>query len=168
MHIAGQLAHGVKPDFILDNIRDEFQSGISRIHLTTRKDIINIESCFGLNTVEKHRNDAVSVQLWVEELKMKDFNPVLLYKPQGDPQSTHCKGLDDQDFILVIQTPLQAEMLKKFPTIICVDSTHGTNGYDFNLITVVIVNEFGEGYPVSWCISNREDGTLLKKFLQCC
>ena len=30
------------------------------------------------------------------------------------------------------------------------DSTHGTNGYDF----FVIVDEFGEGYPVA----NREDG----------
>jgi hypothetical protein len=43
-----------------------------------------------------------------------------------------------------------------------VDSTHGTNGYDFNLITVVIVDEYGEGYPVAWCMSNREDVTLLK------
>ena len=26
------------------------------------------------------------------------------------------------------------------------------------------MDEFGEGYPVAWCIANREDGTLLKYF----
>ena len=41
--------------------------------------------------------------------------------------------------------------------IICVDDTHGTNSYDFNLTTVLVVDEFGEGYPTAWCISNRTD-----------
>ena len=41
--------------------------------------------------------------------------------------------------------------------IICVDDTHGTNSYDFNLMTVLVVDEFGEGYPTAWCISNRTD-----------
>jgi hypothetical protein len=89
MQIAGQLAHGVKSDFILNNIRDGLQDTISRVHLTTRKDITNIQTAYGLNAIEKHRND---VHLWVEELKREDFNPVLLYKPQGDPQPIHWLG----------------------------------------------------------------------------
>ena len=28
---------------------------------------------------------------------------------------------------------------------ICMDATHGTNAYDFNLITAVVIDEFGEG-----------------------
>ena len=48
----------------------------------------------------------------------------------------------------------------------CVDATHKTNGYDFPLITVVVVDEFGEGYPVAWCISNREDTKTLKVFFE--
>ena len=44
------------------------------------------------------------------------------------------------------------------------DSTHGTNGYDFNLITVMVIDEYGEGYPAAWCISNREDQLLLINF----
>lgn len=47
---------------------------------------------------------------------------------------------------------------------ICVDGTHGTNGYDFTLITVMIVDEYGEGFPVAWCLSNREDQLLLLNF----
>ena len=30
--------------------------------------------------------------------------------------------------------------------VLCVDSTHGTNGYDFTLITVLVVDEYGEGF----------------------
>ncbi|GFU60028.1 c2H2-type domain-containing protein [Trichonephila clavipes] len=55
-------------------------------------------------------------------------------------------------------------MLKKFRgEIVCVDSTHGTNSYNFKLITVLVVDDFGEGCPVAWCISNREDFTTLRK-----
>ena len=45
--------------------------------------------------------------------------------------------------------------------IICVDSTHETNMYDFFLITVSIVDEFDEGIPAAWAISNREDGCIV-------
>ena len=38
--------------------------------------------------------------------------------------------------------------------------------YDFNLITVLVVDEFGEGIPTAWAITNREDVTLLVEFLR--
>ena len=38
--------------------------------------------------------------------------------------------------------------------------------YDFNLITVLIVDYFGDGIPVAWAISEREDVTLLVEFLR--
>ena len=44
------------------------------------------------------------------------------------------------------------------------DSTHGTNGYNFNLITIVVFDEYGEEFPVAWYISNREKRTLLQIF----
>ena len=58
-------------------------------------------------------------------------------------------------------------MMKEFGNnIICVDSTHKTTGYDFQLTTVMIVDEYGEGYPVSWCLSNREDQILLTHYFE--
>ena len=60
-----------------------------------------------------------------------------------------------------IQTLLQAEIMKRFGgNVIYVDATHGTNGYDLILITVMVIDEYGEGFPVAWCISNREDQLL--------
>ena len=35
------------------------------------------------------------------------------------------------------------------------------NAYDFNLITAVVIDEFGEGVPVLWAISNKQDTEVL-------
>lgn len=48
--------------------------------------------------------------------------------------------------------------------LVCADATHGTNSYNFQLISVLVIDEFGEGFPVGWCISNKEDHTLLTNF----
>ena len=131
-----------------------------RIHLITRKDIANIERAFGLGGSERHKDDATSVAMWVKEMKSKEC--VL---PQGE-QNKACHTLLPTDFVLAIQTTIQAEILKKFGPgkVVCIDATHGTNGYDFSLITIIVIDEFGEGYPVAWCISNRTDLSLLLHF----
>lgn len=70
--------------------------------------------------------------------------------------------------MIVIQTEAQCEMMKAFSSqrVICVDATHGTNMCGYLLITVLVVDDFGEGCPVAWCISNREDKQLLCRFFQ--
>ena len=45
--------------------------------------------------------------------------------------------------------------------IICVDTTHGTNHYDFNVFTIMVVDDYGEGLPVAWAITNTEDACIL-------
>ena len=59
---------------------------------------------------------------------MKLHDDIILYKPQGKLQLDTCKYLTERDFILVLQTPLQADLMKKLGNdkVICVDSTHGT------------------------------------------
>ena len=119
--------------------------------------------------MERHKDDATSVHAWVEEMKKKgDGNPVLLYKPQGETPPEQYANLQDGDFVLVLQTPLQAEMLLTLgpKRIVYVERTHGTNGYDFTLITTLVIDEFGEGFPVAWCLSNRTDRFLLTYYFQ--
>ena len=50
---------------------------------------------------------------------------------------------------------------------ICVDATHGTNVYDFLLVTVLVVDDFGEGIPIGWLITNKEDTGSLTHFFHC-
>ena len=82
--IAGRLSQGVTIEHILDSIRDNVGDSFERIHLTSRKDIRNIERAFGLKGDRRHDDDATSVELWVNEMNDKgDESPVLIYKPQG-------------------------------------------------------------------------------------
>ena len=52
------------------------------------------------------------------------------YKPQG--ASDDKTGLQTDDFIIVLQTLVQAEMLQQFGgKVVCVDATQGTNDHEF-------------------------------------
>ena len=111
---------------------------------------------------------ALSVDAWVQEFKLKGDNPFIIYKPQGHVTADGCCNLLSDDFLLALQTPLQREIFKSCAenNVVCIDATHKTNGYDFPLITVLVVDEYGEGYPVAWCISNREHKILLLNFFR--
>ena len=164
--IAHKLSQGIPPDRIVKDIGECVDTSFNRVHMINKKDVANIECAFGLKVpVQRHPDDAISTKLWVEELKSKGkANPVLFYKQQGNS----CHGFNDEDFVLILQTPLQSLLLQKFGTnIVCIDSTYKITGYDFVLITVLVVDEFGEGYPVSWCLANREDEVVMKKFYSC-
>ena len=54
-------------------------------------------------------------------------------------------GLKLEDFVIVLQAPMQAEiMLKIFfeeGKVVCVDATHGTNAYNFSVVTLLVVDE---------------------------
>lgn len=49
---------------------------------------------------------------------------------------------------------------------VCIDSIPGTNSYNVTLVTVLVVDEFGEGHPVNWCLSNHEDFFVLEQFFK--
>ena len=67
---------------------------------------------------------------------------------------------------VVLQTEFMHDMMKKYGgNVICMDSTHGTNMYDFLLVSVMVIDEHGEGIPVAWAISNHEDTSTLVQFL---
>ncbi len=169
LSIAGQLLQGVNFESILDKVRDSVGTKFQRIHLIVKKDLYNIERSFAIRGCQRHSIDSTSVAIWVKEMAAKgDESPVLLYKKQGQTKAeigTNI-GLDENDFALVIQTPLQAEMLQNCGNNkVCIDAaTHGTTAYDFLLISVIVVDEFGEGFPAGWCFSNREDKNILVNF----
>ncbi len=44
------------------------------------------------------------------------------------------------------------------------DTTHGTM-YDFKLLTIAVIDEYEEGLPVAWMLSNRENSMVIIEFL---
>lgn len=156
---------------ILQDVRSSNveMDSIKRIHLLEKKDIYNIKRDFNISySTKKHQNDEISVDLWVKEMMKKgDESPILYYKQQG--VNDNCAPyFTINDFCLVIMTQFQSELLLKFgKDKVCLDGMHGLNGYNFRLYTVVVVDEYGNGYPVSFCFSNRSDTTIYSHFFRC-
>ncbi|XP_065684287.1 uncharacterized protein LOC124810299 [Hydra vulgaris] len=136
--IAAKLQIGITKDYILDEIRDEI-------------------------VVQRHPNDQDSVAAWLKEWQMKENNPILHYKLQGEPDTSH--QFEVSDFIIIIQTEHQKNMFQQFGRAgVCIDSTHGTNGYDFLLTTLLVVDELGEGQPAGWCLATSDSFNFMKLF----
>ena len=89
----------------------------------------------------------------VEELKGEPFNPILMYKPQGTKEPQY-PMLPKESFVLALQTKFQIDLYQKHAsTILCIDSTHGTNQYRFKLITCIVPDDRGKGnHLMSLCI----------------
>lgn len=131
----------------------------------TRQDIHNIKNKFNIDGIMKHTNDLLSVKALVEELNCLAYSPVILFKSQGDEQPEFMDNVGTDDFIIGLQTEFQRDMQRQHSHVcICMDSTHRTNMYDFKLITLLVLDNYGEGIPVAWAISNREDVTMLIQF----
>ncbi|KAF2904455.1 hypothetical protein ILUMI_01716, partial [Ignelater luminosus] len=159
---------------VLDDNRKDIDSRIlSRKDLLTRKDINNIKQCFKIDVVNgvilfnfsapcrfhvRHENDAVSVDIWVEGYQKTSF---VYYKKQGDDHPI----LDSTDFCLIFMNAFQEHLLRTFGNhIIGIDSTHGLNSYNFELTTIMVLDEFGEGLPGACMFSNRKDVVVNELF----
>ena len=122
-----------------------FDQCASRKHFITKQDISNVRVNIKDNAIIRHKSDPISVSLLVSELQQEAFDPILLFKPQGEKSATHTT-LPTEGFVLVIQTQFQQELFQKYGhKILCIDATHGTNAYRFQLITCIVPDEFGKG-----------------------
>ena len=145
MEIAAKSQQRIDMDRVMDDIRDATIKQMNRQHLITKQDLHSIKAQFNIDGVVKHKNDLLSVSAWVKELREMKYNPVLVFKKQGEEQQEDL-DISMKDFLLCFQTEFQRDMLIKFgSSAICMDSTHGTNCYDFNLMSLVVMDEYGEG-----------------------
>lgn len=55
--------------------------------------------------------------------------------------------------------PGQKYMLQKFrqEKVIYLDRTHGLNAYDFELVTLMVIDDFGSGFPCCFMFNNLKD-----------
>ena len=115
--IAACLQQGVSRDRILNDIREDATKHsdleFKRHHLVDKKDIGNIKTSFALNDIQKHSDDQTSLRAWVQEWDKSKQNPILFAKFQGDAAPDDVNITKD-DFLLVIQNPLQKYMAEKF------------------------------------------------------
>ena len=170
--IAGMLATGIPFDDVLDKIQlSGDNSMVSRLHLTSKQDLKNIVRDFNLSSsVTRCQNDADSVAAWIEQNKLDGERSIVRYvKFQGEADTV--RGLSADDFMLVLMSEAQiVALLNLYRPLkeVAMDSTHGTNAYDYQLTTLMVVDEHGEGYPAAFCFSNRVTETTMHTFLTVC
>ena len=125
--------------------RDDFERFAARKHYITKQDVTNASKRVHDHTIIRHQSDPLSVAQVVSDLREEPYDPVLLYKAQGEKDPNFPK-IPVEGFILAIQTQFQKELYEKYGhTILCIDATHGTNAYRFMLITCIVPDEFGRG-----------------------
>ena len=175
--IAGMLNLGIPAQTIIRQARMNLNNQLTRRFLVNRSDLRNIATSFKISKPERrHADDATSVEAFVRSFANCDECPIILYKRQGDshidigPDQATMDGLLSNDFLLGYMNSSQCEMLKKFGTkdlsVVCCDSTHGTNAYNFLLTTVMVLDSNREGFPVAFLFSNRESESVLALFFK--
>nr|XP_015837750.1 PREDICTED: uncharacterized protein LOC107398389 [Tribolium castaneum] len=76
------------------------------------------------------------------------------------------KGTKKDDFALGYMNEEMKYMLQTYgKRIVCLDGTHGTNPYNFELTTLLVLDDLNIGYPTVFLISNRKDTVVQKVFL---
>ena len=99
------------------------------------------------------RNDVVAVNVIVQDWKKRgDNSPIRYYKTVEEVNENTSEGesspFSKKDFLLVFQTPAQAQMMKGNPRTLAVDATYNITGYDYKLLTIMVVDKNGKGQSV--------------------
>ena len=126
----------------------------------TRKDILNIKREFNINDRRLDTNDVVSVENWVHSF-IEENIPVVFFKQQRVLEPS-IPELAENDFLWVIMNHWQKKKLNQFGnSITCMDFMHGLNEYNFDMKTLLVVDDKREGLPSAFIISNQYDSVLL-------
>jgi len=105
-----------------------------------------------------HENDKAAVDILLGRPKF----PVLYYI-DGSKQK---QSLNPKDtFQLAICSDFQASMLKKFGDLVFIDAVHGTTKYGFLQLTILVMDEFGRGCPVAFCMCPTETCEIWVDFI---
>ena len=96
------------------------------------------------------RSDVIAVDMMVKDWARRgDKSPIRYYKTinvSNEHTLEHAKSLfKKDDFLLVFQTEVQAQMFVDNPRTIMMDGTHGVTGYNYYLLTVMVVDKNGQG-----------------------
>ena len=160
LRVASLLMAGMKEDRIIEIFRGKDKQ--DRSYYLKRKDIRNIKDEFFLDDFDKEPSiDAKSVDLIVSKWK----DDVIAYKPHGKV-SPSFPDFDESDFFLTLMFPYQVQMteyVKKENSVVTIDATHGMSN-KLQLVTILTLDEWREGKPLAFCITQRTDIVALKYF----
>jgi hypothetical protein len=147
-------------------MRTDHNSNIIQ-NLINKKDLKNISTKFDVKGRVAHRDQSEFISLSMALLHHQDS--VVAFKNQGHTNPDF-QLLYQDDFLVAYAHPEMIkqsnEFLKQDNSLVAIDATHGLNTCDFKLIVLMTVEYSRRSYPISFAISNREDGILLNYYFQ--
>lgn len=109
-----------------------------------------------------HASDAQSVNQWILNMQNSENSPVIFYKPQH-VDNLNFPSLKTEDFLLVLMNQSQKELFNLYGNyVVCVDFTHGVNAHQFDLTTLLVLDDKREGLPAAFILSNRQNAVALE------
>lgn len=162
--ICEKLKSGIPLETVLDVIRENATDLTTPLNLISMKDLHNIKRDFQLFDDRRDHNDFVSVNKMVNYLNEQDDKTIRYFRLPGSQLEAETRSTS---FMIVLATDFQLSILKKFghEGTICLDSTHGTAGYDYSLTSIVVIDDFGNGMATAFCLSSNTSRVEWKDFL---
>ena len=86
-------------------------------------------------------------------MKTDPSNPVRYYKRAGEnntdtsevvPPGSKGPLFGKKDFLLVLQSEEQAQMMEEYSRVVCVDGTHGLTTYNYYLMSIAVIDRHGQ------------------------
>ena len=117
-------------------------------------------------------DDFENLELKFEKEQKKDSSERFMryYKPRNK-KSDEFPDLDEKQFFMVLMNDFQMEMVKNFnrqkERVITMDATFGLNNKKVLLITLMMIDEYGNGVPLAFCLSEHENESTIAAFLNC-
>lgn len=163
-----KITAGILHDQIVtDHQFGDKQSNNSKLNLPSvinQHDLLHATTASILSNTVALSEDLSATNAFIREMG----DSVLYYKQQGVPGLGIGEKLDIQDFVIIIMNSLQEKMLRKYgQDVVTLDGTHGTNSYGYALHTLLVIDEFREGFATAIAMSNRNDQTVINIFLSC-
>lgn len=163
--VAQKLVAQVPIDQILKEVRtSKSKEYLEKGQMMTRKDILNIARS---NNVRNLNRKSVKNAVEIETFTEKHSESILLYKKQGEILD-NCSELRPEDFVLIYMNKKQKEYFQRFGNnILATDETHGLHEYGFVLHTLMVLDDFDQGFPACFLFTNRNDETVIELLFQC-
>jgi hypothetical protein len=127
-----------------NNLDDTRSSKAHRRHFATRADVRRIQKMIEEEAIRLASQDGTSVLEWVKKLEAEGHFVILKRSDQPPPTGS---DLEDDSFVLIIQTKYQRECWQKFGSKFAgIDGTHNTTHYEgMTLFTLMVRDQWGHG-----------------------
>uniref|UniRef100_A0A6P7GCT8 Uncharacterized protein LOC114340624 isoform X4 n=1 Tax=Diabrotica virgifera virgifera TaxID=50390 RepID=A0A6P7GCT8_DIAVI len=159
--IEEKLMAGVPPSRILQDSRKLEKPQLDRLALLTSQDLANLSKKYNVHK-KRDQNDMVATTLKVQEWNANNKNYAFLFKKEGEEHDV----LRKEDFAIGFMNKIMEDKLRKFPKIICMDGTHGTNKRRMDLTIMLVKDDRNAGFPVAFLLSNRLDQQVQEVFFR--